>query len=445
VNNNPYFQGTYIAPEYYQSTEENAEVADPLNIYVERVGAKITVGKDFDRDWDAKSSVMHFSGDENNQVPLYKMDNITVIGAENYEVYIGLYGWQVTGFQPQGYLFKHIDDGWTNAELGFNWNDPDNHRCYWEYQYYNGSDDSKWFTHYTKATKDKGYLRYYPFHIHDLTETGGYGCTYIPFNGEGTRYSTDDGYYVPEYIFPNTNIPTIQAKYYPASLTNVLIYGRIILKSPSGYYKDEDLIRYKGHLYTKKAFCELEWNELRARGYKFYIVDDKYELPSAGLDVGDSPYLNGRVVVRLCDDYQVETVPTFDENGNEISHDVIEKALESLNYVDEDGDGINDIPEEEAVGYQYGAMYYSIPIEHLNNGETTYNADGTVATLPTAKYGVVRNHWYQITLKSLDHIGEGVWEENEQIVPNPKDVYYHRIEAAVNVMPWQSYSQKIIL
>jgi hypothetical protein len=281
-----------------------------------------------------------------------------------------------------------------------------------------------------------------PYHPH---KTNGYGCHYIPFNGEGTRYSTDDGYYVPEYIYPNTNTPTVQAKFYPSALTNVLIFGRIITKDKGGYYNDPDLVRYKGHLYTLDAFRKWAWNELKARGYKFYIVDTGYELPWAGLDVYSSPYLNGRVIVQLCDVYQDESIPTFDENGNEISHDVIEKALESLNYKDEDGDGINDIPEEEAVGYKDAAMYYSIPIEHLNNGKTLYNTDGTVYSVPAGKYGVVRNHWYQINLKSLDHIGQGVWDENEEIVPNPKDELFYKMEATIKVMPWTVHKQTLVL
>lgn len=42
-------------------------------------------------------------------------------------------------------------------------------------------------------------------------------------------------------------------------------------------------------------------------------------------------------------------------------------------------------------------MYYNIPIEHLNNAGVAENE-----TIPEAKYGVVRNHHYVVTIDKLE-------------------------------------------
>lgn len=436
----PYFYGTRIAPEYYQSTAEDAEQVDPLDIYVERVGAKITVGKDFDRDWDAKDSAMHYNSGS-TLVPLYKMENVKVIGDEDYTAYIGLYGWKPNATQPQALMFKHIDDGWSNEELGFNWNDPENHRSYWEYQYYNGRDIAGKFPYYY-STSQKTYLNYVTYHIHNTSN----GCTYTPFDGEGTKYATDDGYYVPNYVFPQTNEANIQAKYFNSAVESVLILGRILYKSPTGGFHEDDLVRYKGHLYTEAAYKQMVADKLAEQGYKYYCIGTE-QVDGGLLQITDTPYLNGRIMLKIADFYIKACGDSFfitDADGNEVTLDEVNAVYNSFNWKDENNDGINDIPDEEAIGYRYGAQYYNVPIQHFNNGETVYNEDGTIKSLPTAKYGVVRNHWYQISLKTLDHIGEGVWNQTEPIVPNPKDVYYHRIEATVNVMPWQSHTQTII-
>lgn len=61
----------------------------------------------------------------------------------------------------------------------------------------------------------------------------------------------------------------------------------------------------------------------------------------------------------------------------------------------------------EAIGYKDGLMYYNIPIEHLNNAATTTDAENK-RVIPVAKYGIVRNHHYVVTVNSLTKIGKGI-------------------------------------
>ncbi len=86
-------------------------------------------------------------------------------------------------------------------------------------------------------------------------------------------------------------------------------------------------------------------------------------------------------------------------------------------------------------------MYYNIPIEHLNNGNVA--EDGTI---PEAKYGVVRNHHYVVTIDKLEKIGKGIFDEDEKIVPDrdpDNDTYY--VGAKINILSWKIVSQNVEL
>lgn len=66
----------------------------------------------------------------------------------------------------------------------------------------------------------------------------------------------------------------------------------------------------------------------------------------------------------------------------------------------------------DAIAYNGGLMYYNIPIEHLNNSEVAENG-----TIPEAKYGVVRNHHYVVTINKLEKIGKGIFGKMKKSFP----------------------------
>lgn len=95
----------------------------------------------------------------------------------------------------------------------------------------------------------------------------------------------------------------------------------------------------------------------------------------------------------------------------------------------------------DATAYNGGLMYYNIPIEHLNNGAITENG-----IIPEAKYGVVRNHHYVVTVDKLEKIGKGIFDGDEKIVPGDDpdgDIYY--VGAKINILSWKIVSQNVEL
>lgn len=86
---------------------------NPVDIYVERVVAKVSVT---------------FSGAEKtgNQYLVYGTDGGTDA------IYAKVMGWQVADYKDQSYILKNIDKDWTETDLGINpWSAANYHRSFW--------------------------------------------------------------------------------------------------------------------------------------------------------------------------------------------------------------------------------------------------------------------------------------------------------------------------
>lgn len=96
---------TELTIDNFQTTAEKA-MDNPVNVYVERVTAKLNVA----------------AGDA-------AFDTGVTFG--DTAVYAKVYGWDVIGNQTESYYIKSIDPTWTDAALGFVWNDAPYFRSYW--------------------------------------------------------------------------------------------------------------------------------------------------------------------------------------------------------------------------------------------------------------------------------------------------------------------------
>lgn len=97
---------------HLKDSQESAE-ADPVDVYVERVLAKVTVTLD-DPDKDA--------------------DSYCVAGTSGGDdaIYAKVVGWQVADYKTQSYLLKQINPAWTDETIGIiPWSSTDYHRSYW--------------------------------------------------------------------------------------------------------------------------------------------------------------------------------------------------------------------------------------------------------------------------------------------------------------------------
>ncbi len=86
--------------------------------------------------------------------------------------------------------------------------------------------------------------------------------------------------------------------------------------------------------------------------------------------------------------------------------------------------------------FNNGYQYYNVPIEHLGLSTTPTHA------LTTGDYGVVRNHYYDITINSLSNFGRGIADLEEVIVPQPESTYYY-LGADINILSWHMLNQEV--
>jgi hypothetical protein len=79
-----------------------------------------------------------------------------------------------------------------------------------------------------------------------------------------------------------------------------------------------------------------------------------------------------------------------------------------------------------------GMCYYYTTFSHLgyNDGKTK---------------GVVRNHWYQLTINKIEGLGTPVASAKEAVVPTrpTEDEWY--LSTSINVLAWRYYQQSISL
>lgn len=91
----------------------------PIEIYVERVAAKVSVAPANGVDWA--------------KIPVYDPKDATkqMVDAAGEPVYAKILGWDVTNATDEANLIKDINGNWDAAALGLAWNAQANYRSYW--------------------------------------------------------------------------------------------------------------------------------------------------------------------------------------------------------------------------------------------------------------------------------------------------------------------------
>lgn len=383
-----------------------------VTVYVERLAAKVTL--------DVSSSL---TPEDISGKKYYKI-KATVAGEYNAgndvaaeDLYVELLGWKLNATAKRSNIVKNIDETWENpigtsaGSFGFVWNKPSDFRSFWGMSFNYGK-KVNYPTGYANITSSD-YLQYFNLNK-DLLELQGY-----------------------DYCAENTNTVDIlnsatkEGKFLPSAVTSILLKARVCDEKGNSL----NLVRFNGILFKEKSFLKYILNAMKAKGnLKLYVKEaistgelyKQIDESNVKLDnVGD-----GKVKVVLNEGLMLY-VPDNDDT--------------SL-YKFADADDIKDFANraetesEGAIGYKGGLMYYNIPIEHLNNNE------GVDGKIPEAKYGVVRNHYYKVTINKLENIGKGIFDPDEVIVPGPdddKETYY--VGADIKILSWKIVSQTVDL
>ena len=391
---------TPISSDNLRESEDDA-IAEgvPVDIYVERVAAKLTVKVD---------SSIEGENEEIGSVELkndYVLDNVT--GATMKVV---IDGWCANAVNAQSYYVKNLEESWVGTAPFTNWTGT--YRTFW--------------------AKDMNY-----------TGEGTYpnGSTYSGL----TYYSWDEATKKADetvYLYENTIDQTF-ANVDGGDNTNVttaLVAAHIEYKEKDGsVFTQGNIFKHNGVYYTEQGLKSVV---AVASGYYWYYqttgeAPENHWVPLKGEDIEislspatSSSTTTGMVTVDVTDIEVPAGISSYSPvlvAGNSSSDtegiqesDVI-TALKGSDYF------------KDLICYNEGKCYYQIPIEHLSS------------TAEKPFYGVVRNHSYVLTISDITGIGGAIYDPDKKLPPIPgKDKNYY-MAAKLNVLAWKVVNQSAVL
>lgn len=240
-----------------------------------------------------------------------------------------------------------------------------------------GFTTEQWQSAWNDAAKHRSYWSTDPNYLEESTNLDAY--QYRTFN---EIIKTDAQ---TEYCVENTSG---NKEFNIQNATHVLIVGQYKL---NGVKRGTNLYLYSGQLMTAKNYKEL----VHLRHPFFTKSGDTYTALADSLygivRNGEIGKKAANVKIQLKLDANTEVYKFVDGSYSSL------KVSEANTELAEEKDGIK---------YGQGKCYYAAPIQHLGK-------EGQIG-----QYGVVRNHYYQITIQSINSFGEGIWNPGEDINPD---------------------------
>lgn len=396
---------TPVANHVFASSD--ADLKKPVDIYVERVNAKVNAKIDADyvrtneteKAWGKNAEGKYQINVGNIDVTTYAENTNATPTTKTYPVYAVVQGWQVADADGKAEVCKQINTSWYAGELGISpWTTSDYHRCFW-----------------SKSV---------PF------TSGAQGGVNQPVNPkfEDIKLSlSGDFSTTPVYTLPNTPTEVIaNPRTSLNTLTKLIVAAKLVYKDGNGDYKPAQICQYRGLTYlgedaVKKqiagSFTQYFKKASDASGATIYKSLEASDIAFKTAP-GSSEVKNYEVVATLAStvgDLYVKNGEAWTKVPNK---DDVNAALAK---------------EEAQVRTADGATYYYTPIKHL----------GTPGTL--GEYGIVRNHSYQVTIQNIKGFGTPVYDPKKEIdpmVPSDENTY---LAASIKVLSWRVVSSKVDL
>lgn len=396
---------TPVANHVFASSD--AALKKPVDIYVERVNAKVNAKIDADyvrtneteKAWGKNAEGKYQINVGNIDVTTYAENTNATPTKKTYPVYAVVQGWQVADADGKAEVCKQINTSWYAGELGISpWTTSDYHRCFW-----------------SKSV---------PF------TSGAQGGVNQPVNPkfEDIKLSlSGDFSTTPVYTLPNTPTEVIaNPRTSLNTLTKLIVAAKLVYKDGNGDYKPAQICQYRGLTYlgedaVKKqiagSFTQYFKKASDASGATIYKSLEASDIAFKTAP-GSSEVKNYEVVATLAStvgDLYVKNGEAWTKVPNK---DDVNAALAK---------------EEAQVRTADGATYYYTPIKHL----------GTPGTL--GEYGIVRNHSYQVTIQNIKGFGTPVYDPKKEIdpmVPSDENTY---LAASIKVLSWRVVSSKVDL
>lgn len=375
------------------TTEAEAKSKPAAEIYVERAVAKVTV--------QAKNDKL----------------------VANQNISYKLYNWAVDNTNKKSHIVRQYDKKWNSiysekvtaedaSKYRFVWNTPVNP---------NATEANKLYR--TAFAQDPEYE----------TTTAAAGNYNQMASNASMTLSPTFGNDHPQYCNENTFQVTAQNQ----DQTTRVVLG-VKMSEPGTTTYDEDLYIVNGNkevVYTKATLAERLKNILlKESNVKKWTDDHKIE-PS--FDITFSTTTAGATTIATATFKGKTAAGATEETYSTPYTTDFNKALPHI------------------IRYKGGVAYYAVRIKHFGDSDTPWNVEGqgvkagdnsniynTSSTDSEnwflGRYGVVRNNWYDISVKKIQTLGDAT---TPALSNTPDDVLENYISVSINVLSWSRHTQ----
>lgn len=377
---------------------------NPVEVFVERVNAKVKTDVDnanFEKvNTDVELDGVNFNGKYKTKAPVGDLATVQPDGStKKTSVYAYIEAWGLGDEDGQAMLYKQIDvQNWTDATLGFSatnpWSVAAYHRCFWGKSVaFGGTSTNSPVNHPYKDIKAE------------------LGTALYTLPNTPTSY---DGVY------------TDPMKSY---LTKIMVAARLAYTDEAGNVHPAEICTYKGQKFlgkdNVKKIIASDLNTYFKKTTSATTGEDTYTQIEAS-DIDFSSKVTSTSGLKL-QNYQVvaDLRSGLTELYQKKGGSYVPVAVATVKAE------MQSVPVDISNG---GRTYYYTPIEHLGKVNTP------------AKYGVVRNHSYQVEISSIKGFGTPVYNpDSETIIPTlPSDDLTY-LAAKISVLSWRVVSSKVNL
>ncbi|MDE7389219.1 MAG: Mfa1 fimbrilin C-terminal domain-containing protein, partial [Muribaculaceae bacterium] len=384
-------------------TDKDNKEVNPIDIYVERLAAKVSMLLPEDNKFEITMTVADDEADKDHN------GDVTA----KTRLFLEITGLTVANVEPQSYIAKNIE-GLNNPLNGWDWNKSVDFRSHWAKSMLYGDN-------------------------FDATKL--VGATFADAIENGTK---------PVYTYETTNTlanvingadaSTEAQRVYDPNVACALITAKIVGEDN----KAVELIKFQGNFYEKNTFINYILARLNAQpaGLNYYTKTEKEDgtieynqidttcinLSLAGTGIG---HVNLTLKSGL-DLYSKNSEGAYTATAAGTAANAINGRIADIITASN--------PAEAFAG---GSCYYTIPIAHmvqLTDKTKKYYAD------KEAQFGIVRNHWYQLQITNVAKLGHGIFDpDKEEIKPEiPQDDTYG-VAAQIHVLSWKIVNQQVDL
>lgn len=398
---------TPVANNVFASSE--AALKKPVDIYVERVNAKVNAKIDADyvrtneteKAWSKNAEGKYQINVGNIDVTTYAANTNATPTTQTYPVYAVVQGWQVADANGKAEVCKQINTAWYAGELGISpWTTSDYHRCFW-----------------SKSV---------PFNF------GAQGGVNHPVNPkfENIKLSlSGDFSTTPVYTLPNTPTEVIANPTTSLNtLTKLIVAAKLVYLDKDGKYKPAQVCQYRGLTYLGEEAVKKQI----VGGFAKYFKKTTTESGDVYKSIEASDIAFKTVVPGSPESSEVKNYEVVATLASTVS-DLYVKNGDAWTIAPKDDVNAALAKETAQVRSTDGATYYYTPIKHL----------GEAGKL--GEYGIVRNHSYQVTIQNIKGFGTPVYDPNKEIdpmIPSDENTY---LAASIKVLSWRVVSSTVDL